>query len=114
MAERQSVFHAYAEMFRLLTTASFTAPGLRRLQAQLAAGDLSADRQMQRLAGLMPLADIRHWMFFFVIEIPTLWSFHLLWLLERWQAVAGAHVRGWLEALGEAEALIALADPAAR
>ena len=62
---------------------------------------------MQRLQRLMPLAAIRRWMLFFPIEVVTLWNFHLLWLLERWQVRAGKHVRGWLAALGEIEALIA-------
>jgi DNA mismatch repair ATPase MutS len=45
---------------------------------------------------------------FFPVEVVTLWNIHLLWLLERWQRDAGAYVRGWLVALGEMEALIAL------
>jgi len=39
----------------------------------------------------------------------TLWDIHLLGAFERWQARAGRHAREWLEALGEAEALSALA-----
>ncbi len=57
----------------------------------------------------MPLADIRGWMFFFFIQITTLWDIHLLWQLERWQRVAGQHAHEWLTALGELEALCALA-----
>src|SRR5262249_6713836 len=34
---------------------------------------------------------------------------HMVWLLERWQRDAGGRVRGWLAALGEIEALGALA-----
>src|SRR5690606_14979557 len=109
VAARQSVFQAYAEMFERFTAQPFTSPGLRHLREQLTAGDLAAARQMRRLARLMPLAEIRRWMFFFFIEWATLWSVHLLWLLERWQRDAGGAVRTWLETLGEAEALIALA-----
>jgi hypothetical protein len=109
VAARQGVFRAYADIFQLLAQQPFRAPALRRLQEQLSAGDLSAGGQMRRLSRLMPMAEIRHWMFFFIIEVPTLWSIHLLWLLERWQQAAGGQVRGWLASLGEAEALVAVA-----
>ncbi|MEA3335791.1 MAG: MutS family DNA mismatch repair protein [Chloroflexota bacterium] len=109
VAARQNVFRAYAGMFELISDQPFKSPALRDLQQQLAAGDLSAADQMRRLGRLMPLADIRRWMFFFIVEIFTLWSFHLLWLLERWQRSAGHQVSSWLAVLGEVEALIALA-----
>lgn len=109
VAAQQGVFAAYAELFALLTTHAVTAPGLQALQARLGAGGLRADQQMRGLAQLMPLVDIRRSLYFFPVEAATLWSFHVLWLLERWQRTNRAHVRTWLEALGEAEALLALA-----
>jgi DNA mismatch repair ATPase MutS len=57
----------------------------------------------------MPLSSIRRWMLFLPVELFTLWNIHLLWLLERWQVAAGKEVRAWLLALGEFEALAALA-----
>jgi hypothetical protein len=108
VAARQSVFQAYAEMFHHITTQSFSAAELRRLQQDLSAAGIPADRQMRRLGRLMPLSDIRRWMFFFPIQIVTLWNFHLLWLLERWQRAAGAHALVWLDAMGRMEALAAL------
>jgi hypothetical protein len=107
--ERQRVFRAYAELFRQITTHPWTSPALQRLQADLSANGLRADQQMLRLARLMPLADIRRAYFFFLMEWLALWDFHLLWLLERWQRRAGKHARAWLAALGEMEALLALA-----
>ena len=109
VAARQAVYAAYGEMFQFLTDQSFSSPGLRQLQEQLATDGRSASAQMQRLGRLMPLADIRRSILFFPIEIATLWSFHLLWLLEGWQRAAGGSVRLWLKTLGETEALIALA-----
>jgi ABC-type multidrug transport system fused ATPase/permease subunit len=109
VAAQQGIFAAYAEIFELLDTHSTETPGLRQLQARLGAGSQRADRQMRRLARLMPFVDIRRSIYFFPIDVASLWSFHVLWLLERWQQNAGAHVREWLVALGEAEALMALA-----
>jgi hypothetical protein len=109
---QQEVFGAYAEIFDLLSEQPLAAPELRRLQAALEAagstGRLRAGQQIRRLERLMPLAAIRRWVLFFPVEVVTLWNFHLLWLLERWQIGNGAHVRAWLAALGELEALIAL------
>ncbi len=118
---QQEVFTAYAGLFALLGEQSFSAPALRHVQERLWTGagkevgssgaetSGRADKMMLRLARLMPLAAIRRWVLFFPVEVATLWNFHLLWLLERWQAEAGGSVRGWLAALGEMEALLALA-----
>jgi len=109
VAAQQGVFASYADLFDLFTAHPVQAAGLRQLQERLTADQRSAARQVRDLARWMPLVDIRRSIYFFPIEVATLWSFHVLWLLERWQRSAGAHVREWLEALGEAEALLALA-----
>ena len=109
VAARQGVFAAYGGMFGLLSAQTFTAPALQQLQAALTTEQLTADRQMHQLERLMPLAEIRRSILFLIVQAATLWSFHLLWLLERWKQQAGGDVRGWLAALGEAEALLALA-----
>ena len=109
VAERQEIFATYAAMFAQISDQPFAAPALRELQNSLTAGGLRADAQMRRLARIVALADLRGWMFFYPIQIATLWNVHVLWLLERWRAVAGARARDWLAALGDAEALAALA-----
>ena len=109
VAAQQGVFESYAALFELFTAHPTVAPALRELQERLGTGPLRADVQMRRLARLMPLVDIRRSIYFFPVEVATLWSFHVLWLLEGWQRNVGVHVRTWLEALGEAEALAALA-----
>jgi hypothetical protein len=109
VAERQTVFATYAELFKLLGDQQFAAPALRQLQHDLSADRMRADQQMARLGRLMALADLRGWMFFYPIQLATLWNVHVLWLLERWQRAAGARARAWLAALGDFEALAALA-----
>jgi DNA mismatch repair ATPase MutS len=44
-----------------------------------------------------------------VLQLLGLWDFHVLAALERWQLASGSHARDWLDALGDAEALSALA-----
>jgi hypothetical protein len=108
VAERQAVFAAYAELFKLIGDQPFVAPALQQLQRDLFANSVRADQQMARLGRLMALADLRGWMFFYPIQIVTLWNVHVLWLLERWQHSAGTHARTWLAVLGDFEALAAL------
>ena len=84
------MFATYAELFKLLGDQPFAAPALRQLQRDLAADGVRADQQMARLGRLMALADLRGWMFFYPIQLATLWNVHVLWLLERWQRAAGA------------------------
>lgn len=109
VAERQGAFATYAAIFALLADQPFAAPELQRLQASLRAGGIRADEQMRRMARIMALADLRGWMFFYFVQVITLWNVHVLWLLERWQRAAGAEARRWLATLGELEALAALA-----
>lgn len=109
VAQHQRVFIAYADMFERITEASFESGELVQIQRDFAASGMRADRQMRRLARVMPFAEVRKWMFFFPIQISTLWSLHVLWALERWQTEAGPHARRWLVVLGEFEALAALA-----
>jgi hypothetical protein len=109
VAERQAVFATYAELFKLLCDQPFAAPALRQLQGELVADGLRADQQMRRLGRLMALADLRGWMFFYPIQLATLWNVHVLWLLEGWRRAAGGSARAWLDALGDFEALAALA-----
>jgi hypothetical protein len=109
VADRQGVFRPYAGLFRLLTGRRFQSAKLRRVQDDLAAGPLSAEREMRRLGVIMTFADLRLSMFFGVLQATTLWTFHVLWLLERWQARAGSSVRRWMDLLSQVDALGALA-----
>ena len=109
VSARQSAFRVYADLFQLIAAQKFTSPALRRLQSELTAGDLHADQQMRRLARIMAFADFRFFLLFFPIKLTTLWNFQVLWFLERWQGTVGDQARVWLAALGEIEALAALA-----
>ena len=107
---RERLFHEHAALFEHLADAQFTAPLLRQLVGQLHASGLAAPREMAALGRLMRLADLRFQAFFhFPINAFTSWDVHVLWALERWQARTGTHLPRWFAALGEFEALSALA-----
>ncbi len=69
----------------------------------------TAAEWMDRLDRLIVLSDTRRGMIYFFVQVLFLWDFHVHLALERWRAATGAAARGWLEALGEVEALAALA-----
>ena len=71
---------------------------------------LPAHAALSALESRLGLADARHSApVHFLLQVSTLWDFHVLALLERWQRAAGREARRWLTALGEIEALAALA-----
>lgn len=109
VADRQGVFRPYAGLFHLVTAQRFQSAELRRVQDDLATGSLSAEGEMRKLGRIMTFADLRLSMFFGVIQATTLWTFHVLWFLERWQARAGSSVRRWMDLLSQVDALGALA-----
>jgi hypothetical protein len=95
-----------AAMFAVVCGRQFTSTMLGGLRHATA----GADRQMLRLQKLMELADIRlTTLIHFPLNALTLWDFHVLFALERWQAGAGRLARRWFEAVGELEAVSALA-----
>lgn len=107
---REKEFQLYAEALELVPTQPFTEPLLQRLAAELTPSGRTAHRWMEILQSRIGLVDARHsGILHFFLQTLVLWDFHTLWLMERWQQEAGPHVRRWLTALGEVEALCALA-----
>jgi hypothetical protein len=73
-------------------------------------GERAAHDWLGLLESRLGLADARHSApVHFLLQVLTLWDFHILALLEAWQRDAGRRARRWLTALGEIEALGALA-----
>ncbi|HEU0114276.1 MAG TPA: hypothetical protein VFQ80_06360, partial [Thermomicrobiales bacterium] len=110
VGERSRALAGYADTFALLAEAPFASPVMRALQASLGAGGDSAPalvRRLGRIAAFPLPASSPLWI---VLQGGVLWDVHVLAAFERWQAQAGAHVRGWLATLGEIEALAALAS----
>ena len=101
----------YAEVVRTIQREEFTSEPLRRIHDALGE-DPDAGALLERLGWLTELADLRHnGMFYILLHWPTLWDFHVLSGLERWQKRAGHRVRGWVDAVGDLDALAALAGP---
>ena len=99
----------YAAALRQAASQPLAAPRLAELAAALRATP-PAHAALAALESRLGLADARHSApVHFLLQVLTLWDFHVLASLEGWQRTAGRRARGWLMALGEIEALAALA-----
>jgi hypothetical protein len=100
---------AYAEMLADVESSTFVTPRVAGLRARLT-NERSASRSLTRLGAIVRLAEAQYSpMGHAVLQMLGLWDLHVAAALEQWQTTSGAHARDWLAALGEAEALAALA-----
>jgi hypothetical protein len=107
--DQQTAFQQYAASFGLLARASFDAPRLQHLLRIMSADGQSAFARMGALARITQFVIPRGAQVYWVVQPILLWDVHVLAALETWQARSGRHTRAWLDALGEMEALAALA-----
>ena len=66
-----------------------------------------ASRRIARLSRLMELLDSRENWLMRIIGPPLLYGTQVAFAIEAWRADSGPHVRRWIEAVGEFEALSA-------
>jgi MutS-like protein len=107
----QHALGRYASLLEHVTNTAFVSPALRDLHERLSADGKAAPACMRRLNRILGFAELRTAaaLLHFPIQAFTLWDFHVLFALDRWRRVAGTHVRAWMDAIGELDALAALA-----
>ncbi len=99
----------YGLILRLLEETSFSSPWWVSLRSRLEGSARPAHSEIDRLRLLLDMADTRlSPMFHIPLALFLFWDVHVVFAMERWQSRSGDHVRGWVEAVGEAEALMAL------
>lgn len=110
VAWREKAFREFEGLFEPLAETPFDAPLLGELKERLLVDGVAAHQQMRRLDRIIGFADARRsGLVYLLLEGLTLWDFHVLAALERWQGNVGRRVRSWFVVLGEVEALAALA-----
>lgn len=109
VAIHKGALEVYGDQLQLLDQGEFESTALRDLRGRVGAEGASGTALLRRLDTIASFALSQFSLPGFVLQTLFLWNLHVLWFLERWQRQAGPHVRGWLEALGELEALSALA-----
>jgi hypothetical protein len=86
---------------------------LRRLRESLETQGRPASVQIRRLARLLHLLDTQKNQFFLPLAAILLWRTQLAMAIDAWRGSEGPAIAGWLRAVGEFEALCALAAYAA-
>jgi hypothetical protein len=82
---------------------------LERLRAALETGGEPASRRIARLARLLNWLDMKNNQLFAPLAALLLWSTHFALWIDAWRVRTGPAIAGWLSAVGEFEALSALA-----
>ena len=110
----ESGVRRYAPILSHLRDAPLESRYAAALRERLGAGQRAAPEEITTLRRLLDMAEARRSP---LVHIPLAlvlhWDVRVLAALERWKARSGSRVRGWLGAVGEAEALAALAALAA-
>ena len=88
---------------------SFAAPLLVRLRSDLDSHGVPPSAQISRLHRLFELLDSGRNQFFAPIAMLLLWPIQLAFALESWRKKSGHAVERWLGAVGQIEAISALA-----
>jgi DNA mismatch repair ATPase MutS len=101
-----------ADLLALLERERFDAPGLVALQAAVESAGEPPSRRIARLQRLINLLDAYRNQVFAVASFVLLWRTNFALAIEVWRAQSGPAVPRWLAAIGELEALLALASHA--
>ncbi len=107
---REQSVSRWRGMIEAIEQEPFEAPRLAKLRGRLSApGGRSASAEIAALERVVGFTDaLRNEVFRFLIAPLLMWDVHCASALLRWRTRAGPSVRGWLEALGEVEALASL------
>jgi hypothetical protein len=98
-----------ANVLARLEQARFTSPRLVELRASLDVASLPPSARIARLSRLIEMLDSRDNPFMKALGPLMLWTEQLAFAIEAWRRVSGPALRRWLAAVGEIEALCALA-----
>jgi hypothetical protein len=105
-------FARYADLFAHAVRAPRRAPRLAGIASRLTVHGAEAPGCLRRLNRILGFAQLRAGaaIFHFPIQALTLWDFHVFFALDAWRRQVGVHVREWMDAIGELDALSALAQ----
>ncbi len=102
-----------SELLRRLERETFQSALLKQLVKSLETDGLAASAQIRRLARLLSLLDYQRNQLFMPLAFLWLWTIQLALRIDAWRAGSGPRIGHWLKAIGEFEALCALASYAA-
>ena len=98
-----------SHILEVLEHETFSSPRLGELRRRLDTEGCAASTAIRRLHRLMQLHDWEHNAIFVPFAATLQWGTHLAWAIEAWRMRHGVHVRRWIDAVAEVEALASLA-----
>ncbi len=101
-----------AEILARLERERFAAPRLVALRAALESGGEPPSQRIARLRRLVDLLESHRNQVFAVVSLALLWRTNCALAIESWRRGSGPAVPRWLAALGDFEAVLALASHA--
>jgi MutS domain V len=100
LERREAVLRPFASLLERLECQTWTSPRLEQLRTTLREENLLSSQRIVRLARLVSLAPL---------AFLLLWTPQLALAVEAWRRISGPALGRWLAAVGEFEALCALA-----
>jgi hypothetical protein len=108
---REAPLESLSGMLQLVEEAGLRSFKFVELHEALISDRLSASGALRKLSRMTETGGIRESpMMYAVLQLLLMWDVHLLAAIENWRRLHGSHARRWLDALGETEALCALAN----
>jgi hypothetical protein len=98
-----------SQVLVVLERQRFTSRRLGELQSGLVSDGHPPSRRIARLYRLKELLDSGDNLVMRIIDPVVLWTAHMAFAIEAWRRKSGPHLREWLDAVGEMEALLSLA-----
>ncbi|HEX8027506.1 MAG TPA: hypothetical protein VF491_03545 [Vicinamibacterales bacterium] len=109
-ATESAALDLFANVIREIEHESIDQPEVASLLRYLRdESGVRASRGIARLARISDWADSRHNVFLRLAEIPLLVTLQVAYAADAWRAAHGRNLRGWVDTVGEMEALLSLA-----
>ena len=99
----------FAAILVRLEKESFQSIRLRELQEELGSHHIASSKAIASLAKLVQSIESLHNPFTRLFDLPLMFSVQLSFAVRSWRVAHGKSVSRWLQALGEMEALLAIA-----
>ena len=99
-----------AEMLARFEREPFSSPRLAALRKAFESDGAPPSRRIAHLNRLMELLDSADHLLIRTLNLALLYKMQLAFAVEAWRKESGGHVRQWLDAAGQIEALCALAN----
>ncbi|HEX5483231.1 MAG TPA: DNA mismatch repair protein MutS [Terriglobia bacterium] len=98
-----------SQVLARLEREKFASPRLGELHSALEVQGVVPSRSIARLDHLVERLESREHLLLRIIDPLVFWTLRITFSIESWHRTFGPAIRGWLQAVGEMEALLALA-----